>query len=417
MKLISDPASIFSRIGAEATIVLHSGCAEPTELARQLTSQVTENQTVTLITFMPMGSSPYAKNITPNLKVQTFFPGKGLRTAVASGQAQLLRYPLSKIPVLFDNRELIADFLFLKASPPDERGAMTLGISVDYMKAVLKQKPIVVAEIDPRMPRTCGDTVLLPEQVDYLIGSLDAPQVVDSGVLTDVDRRIAENVASLVKSRAVLQAGIGALPDLVLGQLGHLHDLGVHSGIITNAMMPLLKSGVITNATKAKFRGKCVTTVAAGSQEFYDFLNENGAIEFHPCSLTHNREFLASIDDFFAINSVLEIDLAGRANAERIDGRIIAGPGGLPDFSYGAAHSKNGTSIIALRSTSPSGDRSNIRAELSPDAPVTVGADQIDYVVTEFGIARVKSTSAMDRARALVSVAHPDWRAELSRGA
>jgi 4-hydroxybutyrate CoA-transferase len=284
------------------------------------------------------------------------------------------------------------------------------------MRAVMAQNPIVVVEIDPRMPRTRGDTAVLPEQVDYVIDSLDPPQVVEPAPATDIDRQIADNVAGLIRNGAVLQTGIGALPDLVLSKLTHLRGLGIHTGIVTDAMMPLLKSGAVTNAGKRRFTGKCVTTVAAGTQPFYDFLNDNAAIEFHPCSLTHDRKLLGSLDGLCAINSVLEIDLLGRANAERVDGRIIAGPGGLPDFAAGASEAKGGMSIIALRSTSPDGKRSNIRAALGENAPVSVDGSQIDYVVTEYGVSRVKSQSASDREQSLISIAHPDWRAELRGG-
>jgi 4-hydroxybutyrate CoA-transferase len=417
MKFIEDLSFVHGLIKPEATIVLHSGCAEPSELARRLVEQAKDVQGIRLITFMPMGAARYAApNVGLALKISTFFPGKGLRKAAASGQAELLRHPLSEIPALFDRRDLVADLLLLKVSPPDEQGRMTLGISVDYMRAVLRQNPIVVAEIDPRMPRTCGDTILLPEEVDYALESLEPPQVVDSGEASDVDQRIARNVASLVKCGAVIQTGIGALPDLVLGQLGHLSDLGIHTGIVTDAMMNLLKSGAVTNSTKTEFCGRCVTTIAAGSQVFYDFLDENADIEFHPCSLTHDRDHLARIDGLFAINSILEIDLAGRANAERIDGRIIAGPGGLPDFAIGASRAKGGTSLIALRSTSPKGDRSNIRVALGPDAPVSIDAEHIDYVVTEFGAVRLRGLSDVQRAKALIAIAHPDWQTRLGEG-
>jgi 4-hydroxybutyrate CoA-transferase len=411
MKLVKDLASIVSLTKPNATVVLHSGCSEPAALAQQFASRA--EHLLNLITFMSMGPSPY---VLPNVKVRTFYPGKGLRKNIAGGQVEVIRCPLSKIPALFNSGEIKADVLLLKVSPPDEHGKMSLGISVDYMRAVLDQNPLVIAEIDPRVPRTCGDVAVLPEEIDYVVESSGPPQEVISQTANDIDRSIAGNVASLVNSGAVIQTGIGALPDLVLGQLSHLRDLGIHTGIVTDAIVPLLKSGAVTNAGKAHFPGRCVTTIAAGSQAFYDYLHNNADIEFHPCSVTHDAKTLAEIDGLVSINSVLEVDLDGRANAERIDGRVIAGPGGLPDFSTGASRAKGGVSIIALRATSPKGDRSNIRVALGSDAPVSAEAGQIDYIVTEFGVAHIRDLSPVDRAQALISIAHPEWRASLRRG-
>jgi 4-hydroxybutyrate CoA-transferase len=411
MKSIKGAASILSLIKPNATIVLHSGCSEPAKLAQQIASGV--GQPIEIVTFMSMGPSPY---VMPNVKVRTFYPGKGLRKNIGGGQIETIRCALSKIPALFTDRKIVADVLLLKVSPPDEHGRMTLGISADYMRSVLDQNPIVIAEIDLRMPRTCGDVSVLPDEIDYVLESSEPPQEVISLAATDIDRNIAKNVADLVRNGAVIQTGIGAIPDLVLGQLGHLLDLGIHTGIVTDAIVPLLKSGAVTNASKSRFRGRCVTTIAAGSQAFYDYLHNNADIEFHPCSVTHDAATLASMDRLVSINSVLEVDLNGRANAERIDGRIIAGPGGLPDFSMGATRAKDGISIIALRSTSPKGDRSNIRVALGSDAPVSAEAEQIDYIVTEFGAARIRDLSPADRAQALISIAHPEWRASLRRG-
>lgn len=360
---------------------------------------------------MTMGSSSY---LTSNVHVRTFYPGKGLRKAAAVGEIELLRCPLSQIPKMFDDRAIVADVLLLKLSPPDEHGKMTLGISVDYMNAVLAQKPIVVAEVSREVPRTFGKTIVLPEQIDYIIESHEPLQPVEAVAASDSDRIIASNVASLVSNGSVVQTGIGAIPDLVLGKLDHLGDLAIHTGIVTDAIMPLLTKGVVTNARKSRFRGKSITTIAAGTHAFYKFLDKNTDIEFHPCSVTHDRQTLAAIDGLVAINSVLEIDLAGRANAERVGGRIIAGPGGLPDFATGASHAKGGKSIIALRSTTPNGDRSNIRLVLDRAAPVTIDANQIDYVVTEYGVAHIRPLAGSKRASALIEIAHPDWRRELT---
>ncbi len=399
-----------------SSVVIHSACAEPQYLASQLGSHAASLRNVRLYTLMPMGQAPYA-DAGGGLAVVTFSPGKGLRKAASAGRIEMLRTPLSGIPKLFNDRTLTADILLLQLAPPDENGAMSLGISVDYMRAVLAQRPTVVAEINPLMPHTCGDTGVREDEVDYILQAQNAPQAVPAAAADQTEQRIAQHVAGLITHGAVIQVGIGLLPDLVLGQLGALYDLGIHSGIISDAVLPLLENGAVTNAKKKHFPGKCITTMAAGTQPFYDALHRNRSIEFHPCSLTHDVKLIAELDGFCAVNSVLQIDLAGRANAERVDGKVISTPGGLPDFARGATLARNGKSIVTLRSASKDGSRSNIVPALAPEVPVTVTADHIDYVVTEHGVARLRGLDPAGRARTLIAIAAPEFRAELRRHA
>ncbi len=402
---------VLSLFGIGTTVVLHSGCAEPIGLAAELEKNAAALDGVKLYCLMPMGEAPYAgAAAAQHLSVRTFFPGRGLRTAVNDGRARVLRTPLSRIPALFADGTIRADVLMLHLSPPDEAGNMSFGNSLDYMPAVLDQDPVVIAEIDPLMPRTCGDNVIREDQVDYIFEATAGPQEMHPGEPDQTDRRIAENVAGLIANGAVLQTGIGAILDLVLPRLTHLSDLGIHTGILTSAHMKLLQSGAVTN-------GKTVTTMSGGTQEFYDFLHDNAEIEFHPCSLTHDIETLAAIDHLCAINSALQIDLTGKINAEAVNGRVISAPGGFPDFARGASIAPNGTSIVALRATAAGGEASNIVAALAEDAPVTVAAEHVDYVVTEHGIARLRGLGAADRRAALLGIAAPEFRHDLKAGA
>lgn len=416
MKQLNEPAAFFAGLGGGVTVVMHSGCAEPPMLSRQLAEQATAMKGARLLTLMPMGESAYATEAaTAYLDVATFFPGRGLRTAVDEGRTRALRYPLSAIPRLFDRRELKADVLLLQVSEPDNQGRVSLGVSVDYMHAVLAQSPLVVAEINPLMPRTCGDSTLHVSQIALCIDAAEPPQPLPHAAGDDVDRQIAQAVAGLLDDGAVLQIGIGSVPEQVLSGLGHLRHLGLHSGIVTDAIRPLIESGVVDNSTKARFTGASVTTMAAGTQCFYDFLHRNQAVEFHPCALTHDREFLATIDGLCAINSALQVDLFGRVNAERANGRQISLPGGLPDFAAGASRARGGKSIVALRSSYANGTQSNIVARLADGVPVTIRPDDIDYVVTEYGVAALRGTTVPERAKALVAVAHPEHREHLER--
>ncbi len=419
MRPLEDWRELLPVLAPGASIVLHSACAEPRLLTRQLAEHARALRDVQVYSLMPMGECPHAAPgvAGANLSLTTFFPGKGLREAVNAGRAQVRRTPLSAIPALFQRRVLTADVLFLQLSPPDAAGRMSLGVSVDYMRAVLDRARVVVAEVNPRMPATRGDTLVRADEVDFVVEAKGPPQAVAAAPADPVDARIAEHVAGLIPSGAVLQAGIGSIPDLVLGRLSHLRDLGVHSGILTDAIVPLLQRGAVTNGTKRAFRGRSVATMAAGTQALYAFLDRNDDVELHPCSLTHDAAFLAGIDGLHAINCALQVDLEGRVNAEAIDGKIFSGPGGLPDFARGASVAKGGASIVALRSTTRDGARSNVLAALPAGAPVSIGGEHVDFVVTEHGVARLRGLGREARLAQLVGVADPIFREELRRRA
>lgn len=411
-----DFGEIAQHLQPGSSVVLHSACAEPPFLSQELARVGKNLHDVGVYTLMPMGGAPYAApELNGHLRLRTFYPGKALRTAVNAGQAEVIRVALSTIPRMFEEKTINADVLLLQLSPADDNGRMSMGISVDYMPAVLAQNPIVVAELNPAMPHTCGDSSISVGEVDYFVEALAPLRAMTAAAADEIDITIAGRVAELIGNGAVLQVGIGSISDLVLGHLTHLHNLGIHSGIITDAVVPLIERGIVTNATKRAFVGKSVTTMAAGTQTFYDFLHHNSLIEFQPCTVTHCTEVLASIEGLCAINTVLQVDLAGRANAEQIDGRIISSVGGLPDFAKGARAAKNGRSIITLRATSRDGRRSNIMSRLPDGTPIVLDSADIDFVVTEHGVARIRGLSPASTALALIEVAHPDHRAELRR--
>lgn len=414
MQRLARLSDIARRLPPRPVLVLHSACSEPRLLAADLAQQAQSFDGAQVYSLMPMGDAPYAESpACEHLSVTTFFPGKGLRAAVTAGRAITLRHPLSAIPALFDRNQIRADAVFLQVSPPDRHGRVSLGLSVDYMHAVLRQKPLVIAQINPRLPRTCGDASFDASLIDAFVDGDELPQGVPPAAGDDIDRRIAAHVASLIEDGAVLQVGIGSLPDQVLACLHDRRHLGLHSGIVTDAVQPLIESGVIDNRRKQLFCGVSVTTMAAGTETFYRFLDRNPAIEFHPCSLTHGAETLAAIEGLTAVNSALQVDLGGRVNAEAVAGRIVAAPGGLPDFARGASRAARGRSILALRACFR--EHSNIVARLAADVPVSLQADCVDYVVTEYGVAALRGLSPIPRAEALIGIAAPAHQAELQR--
>lgn len=415
-KPVPDFAELATRVHAGGHIVIHSDFAEPAELVRQLAASAEHYHGVHLHTLMPMAPPAYAEPAAARqFVVDSFFPGSGLRRAVNDGLVNVRRCTLAQIPGFFSSGDITADMLLLQVSPPDRNGIVSLGVSVDYMREVLAQKPIVVAQINRHMPFTLGNTQLRWDAIDYAL-ECDEPLLEFPVVAADaVDSAIARHVAGLIEDGDVLQTGIGALPDAVIASLSHLQHLGIHTGILTAPWQSLIEKGVVDNSSKREFKGKSVTTMAGGDEPFYRFLERNTAIEFQPCSITHDFSVLSAIDRLCAINSVLQIDLNGRANAESVGGRLISAPGGLPDFARGARHAERGKSIIALRSSFKDGKVSNIVTSLDPGVPVTIDGAVIDYVVTEYGAAKIRDLAGEQRARALMNIAHPEHRDHLRR--
>ena len=416
MKQLSAASDLIGLIPAGATVVVHSGCGEPLAFTDALAAAADRLEDVTIITMMPMGRSPYGEVRSPNIKVETFFPGRGLRKAAERGDVRLRRHDLRDLPSLFETGQIKADLLLLQLSDPDAEGRHSLGVSLDYMPAVLAQEPLVAALINPAYPRVGGSGWVTPHKIDFALeASAPVQTIVSHETEDEASQLIADHLASLVRDGDVLQLGIGALPDAVARRLDHCRDLGIHSGIVTDAIVPLIEAGVITNAEKAEHRGRCVATMAGGSELFYRYLHDHPGFSFQPCSYTHDLHVLTAIPRLTAINSALEVDLEGRVNAETLDGRLVSSVGGLANFARGASHAPGGRSIIALRATSRGGETSRVRTRLDPRKRATLEPDETDIVVTEFGIAHLTGTSAADRKRALAAISHPEFRRELGR--
>jgi 4-hydroxybutyrate CoA-transferase len=415
MKTISHLRDILAQLPPQPTIVLHSGFAEPALLAQQLADMASDISGAKVYVFMPMGEAPYASlQATQHLRVEAFFPGKALRQPIAQGLVQPNFTRFSQVPEQFNSGRIQADLLLLQVSTAGPEGLHSLGISLDYMAAVLAQQPMIVAEINAQMPRT-HSPVQLPSDAITAAIEVNVPLHEAAPAQGDqLELDIAQHIAGLVRSGDVLQLGIGALPDMVLAQLGHLRHLGLHSGIVTDAVRPLIESGVIDNSTKREHAGKCITTMAGGTADFYRYLDGHPLFEFHPCNHTHAQATLSRIEGLCCINSVLQVDLNGNANAQTMGGRLIATPGGLLDFAQGASRAPRGKSIIALRSANRDATVSNIVAAFDPNTPRSLTAGDLDYIVTEYGVAAVRGVSPAQLKRNLGAIAHPNFRDLLS---
>jgi acyl-CoA hydrolase len=315
---------------------------------------------------------------------------------------------------LFASGAVPLDVAILQLSPPDRHGLCTLGTSVDAALSAAHAK-VVVAEINERMPRTHGNTVVSLDRVAAFTCTDRPLHEHPADPETDVEARIGEIVAGLVPDRACLQLGIGGIPDAVLSRLTHKYDLGVHTEMFSDRLVDLVAAGAVTNRFKPVHPGRVVTSFVNGTKRLYDYVHDNPLVEFYPCDRTNDTTMILKNDNVIAINSAIQIDLTGQVCADSIGHRIFSGIGGQMDFVRGAALSRGGKPIIALPATAKSGTVSRIVAELAPGAGVVTTRGHAHWVVTEFGAVNLHGKTLRERAVLLVSIAHPDFRAELTQ--
>lgn len=353
----------------------------------------------------------YKDMFTPN----AMFVGATLRKAVQEGRALFMPVFLSDIPALFATRRIPLDVAMVSLSPPDEHGNCTLGTSVDAAKAATEHAPIILAEINEQMPRTHGATVVPFSRVTAFVHTDRPLHAAEPAAIGPIEEQIGEHIAGLVEDGATLQMGIGAIPDAVLSRLGNKRDLGVHTEMFSDRLLPLIEGGVVTNRLKKVHPGRTVTSFVSGSRQLFDFVHDNLLVAFHPCDHTNDTALIRKNPRVTAINAALEIDLTGQVCADSIGHQIYSGIGGQMDFIRGAALSEGGRAIIALPSTAKGGQVSRIVPTLKPGAGVVTTRGHVHYVATEYGVVNLHGLNLRQRAEALISIAHPDFRGELTR--
>jgi acyl-CoA hydrolase len=368
---------------------------------------------VEVVQLLALNPAAYARaEDVDHLRVNAFFIGPGIREAVNGGFADYTPVFLGEIPSLFHG-DLLLDVALVHVSPPDEHGYCSFGVSVDVSKPAAEAARVVVAQVNRQMPRTHGDSFIHVSQIDHVV-ERDEPIVeLPPAPIDDVQRKIGEHVATLVDDGATLQLGIGGVPNAVLQALRDHHDLGVHSEMISDGVMELFEAGVITNKRKTLHRGKIVTSFVMGSRRFYDFLDNNAVIEMRASNYTNDPVVIARNDNMVAINSAISVDLTGQVNSDSIGLRFYSGFGGQVDFVRGAARAAGGKSIIAIPARAK--HMSRIVPTLETGAGVVTSRADVHYVVTEFGAAQLHGTSIRGRTQALINIAHPEFREELTR--
>ncbi|PWA08120.1 acetyl-CoA hydrolase [Pueribacillus theae] len=397
------------QIGENQNIYLAAYCSEPQTLVEELVNQKERLKRSTL--FVNVAGSPllYAQEeCLPYFQIRAFLSTFGLKNAMQNGDCDYVPVNLSEIPKLIKQSEV--DVAMIQVSPPNDDGYCSLGISVEAIHALVEKANYVIAEVNDQMPFTHGETLVNVDQIDCFVESSRPLLEIPEGKISDVEKKIGENVADLIPDGATIQWGIGNIPNSVLYSLKDKKELGVHSGSITDPVIELIEKGVITNSKKSVVPNKIVCTTLLGTEKLFRYVHNNPMVELHPADFTHNGKIIGQIDDFYAINSALEVDLTGQINAESIKNTTVAGVGGQMDFIRGAKNSKGGKSIIAFPSTLKGGKKSRIKAAIEC---VTSLKSEVDYIVTEYGVASLFGKSLKERAAELISIAHPDFRDEL----
>jgi len=405
-------------IQSNQRVFIHGSAATPTYLVKELTKRATEVNNVELVCISVLGEFPPAKpEFAESFFINSLFVSQPIRSAVADGHADYIPVFLSEIPELFRSKILPIDVAIVHVSPPDSHGYCSLGVSVDVAKTAVNCSKHVIAQVNTNMPRTHGDGMIHYSSFDALV-KVDEPlhETVYSDVQNDDANVIGKYISELIEDRSTIQMGIGSIPDSVLKFLGSHKDLGVHTEMFSDGIIPLVENDVITNKYKKEYKGRTVTGFCLGSRKLYDFVDDNPAFAFLDIDYVNEVSVISRNPKMHAINSCIEIDLTGQVCSDSIGTKQYSGVGGQMDFMRGAALSEGGKAIIGLPSRTKTG-KSRIVSFLKEGAGVVSTRAHVHYVVTEFGYVNLFGKNLRQRAHALISIAHPDDREMLDRQA
>ncbi len=399
-------------------VYLHEAAMAPTELIAALADRATELTDVETMSLHTEGPAPYvAPEMAGHIRHNALFIGANVREAVNDGRADFTPVFLSDIPRQIATGRLPVDVALLQVSPPDKHGYCRLGTSIACARSAADNARIVIGQINPRVPQTMGNSGVHVSRFSVLT-EVDRPLYAhEPGPIGEIESAIGTHIAALIPDRATLQMGIGAIPDAVLSCLQDRQDLGVHTEMFSDGLLDLVDSGVITNRFKTTWRGRIVASFAVGSQRLYDAVDLNPFVEFHGADVVNDTREIRRIEKMVAINSAIEIDLTGQIVADSIGTKIYSGIGGQMDFVHGAKLAPDGKAVIALPSTARGGKQSRIVPSIAPGAGVVTSRGHVQYVATEYGIVNLEAQPLARRAELLISIAHPDFRAELTDAA
>lgn len=408
------PSEALEILRSGMRVYIQPGCAEPETLVEALLRRAPFVHDVEVVHMLTLGNADYVKpGMAGHFRHNAMFIGGNVREAINDGRADYTPVYLSEIEDLFETGAMPIDVALIQVSPPDMHGFCSFGVGVDTTLTAAKCARHVIAQVNDQMPRTYGDSFIHVNNISAVVESSRPLCQLPEEPLSQLHLAVARNVATLIEDGAVVQTGIGGIPDAVLSFLSDRKDLGVHSELVSDSVIPLIEAGVITGARKNYKPRKIILGFVLGTKRLFDFVDNNPIFEFHPTAYTNNPLLIARNDNMVAVNSALQVDLTGQVCSDSIGTYFYSGIGGQVDFLRGASRSKGGKPIIALPSTAKGGTISRIVPMLDPGAGVVTSRGLIRYVVTEYGIAYLHGKSIRERARALIEVAHPKFRNEL----
>jgi acyl-CoA hydrolase len=397
-------------------VFVHGGAATPHFLLEKMVDRAVELSHVELISISSQGAALFADEKYKNsFYINSLFVSANVRSAVNDGRGDYIPVFLSEIPNLFKRNIISLDVALVHVSPPDNHGFCSLGVSVDVASTAVKTAKYVIAQVNPNMPRTFGDGQVHVNDFDAMVYTEDQlPEVISQGSDSPVFMKIGKFCADLIENGSTIQTGIGAIPDAVLASLSGHKELGIHTEMFSDGILPLVEKGVITNEHKVKGRGKIVTGFMLGSRKLYDFAHDNPQVLVMNIDYVNDTAVIRTNPKVAAINSAIEVDITGQVCSDSIGTYHYSGVGGQVDFIRGAALSEGGKPIIALASTTSKGD-SKIVPFLKQGAGVVTTRAHAHYIVTEYGVAFLYGKNMWERAKALINIAHPDHREMLER--
>jgi acyl-CoA hydrolase len=415
--MYSTPEEALSQIRSGDSIFVHTAAAAPQVLIRALVEQSQRLKDVHLYHLHTEGEASYMDDAYEGIfSTHVFFIGANARGAVAKGRATYVPVFLSEIPHLFRRKIIPIRVSLISISPPDAHGYCSLGVSVDATKAALEVSDLVIAQVNRFMPRTHGDAQVHVRDIDFLVEGHESLPEGHIGAPGELALKIGQFTAELIEDRASLQMGIGEIPNAVLASLMGHKDLGIHTEMFSDGILPLVEKGIINGKYKKKYREKIVSTFLMGSRKLYDFVDDNPIVAMLDCSYVNDTSIIRQNPKTTAINSAIEIDITGQVCADSIGTRMYSGVGGQMDFIRGAALSEGGKAIIALPSVTSKGE-SRIVPFLKSGAGVVTTRAHVHYVVTEYGVAYLYGKDLKQRAQALAEIAHPDFRESIMKQA
>jgi len=412
---ICTPQEAVKAIKSGDYVVVGHACGEPRSLTKAMSERYAELKDVKVVHRVGMGECLYAQpGMEEHFRHISLFAGANSRQAIYEGRADYLPRFISEIPALFLEGHIPVDVALVTVSPPDKNGYCSLGISVDYTLPAAKMAKTIIAEVNTNMPRTHGDSFLSVKEIAHIVLSDEPLMEVQPVPQTEVEKQIGHYCAELIEDGSTMQMGIGAIPDATLAAMMHKKDLGIHTEMFSDGVIPLVEAGVINGSKKTLHPNKIVSTFMMGTEKLYKWVDDNPVVEMHPEHYVNDPWVIAKNYKVVSINSALQVDVLGQVAADALGPKQFSGVGGQIDFIRGAKRSiGGGKSIIAIPSTAAGGKVSRIVPALYEGTAVTTTRNEVDYVVTEYGIAKLSGKTNLERLKALVAISHPDFRDEI----